>query len=212
MILSYTLSLYGLTVRQLKRNLSWVKTAWGRSASIYSLLFYYYWLQLEYIISFRNEVNLIVKRMHGVKQLKNGMEQHATANPKQRMEWAALTLARMELFVGLRAMRREMREWNVMEWLALSPRPAFHLFSFVILPQSINFTCRCGPFSFLFNHFHCCVRAIQMMKEMEWFACGYILLHQHPSSQSTKYLFDFDLRLFPQHRYTYCYNNMFMLH
>ena len=27
----------GLTVRQLKRNLSWVKTAWGRSASIYSL-------------------------------------------------------------------------------------------------------------------------------------------------------------------------------
>ena len=30
-------SLYGLTVRQLKRNLSWVKTAWGRSASIYSL-------------------------------------------------------------------------------------------------------------------------------------------------------------------------------
>ena len=23
---------------------------------------------------------------------------------------------------------------------------------------------------------------------------------------STKYLFDFDLRLFPQHRYTYCYN------
>ena len=27
MILSYTLSLYGLTVRQLKRNLSWVKTA-----------------------------------------------------------------------------------------------------------------------------------------------------------------------------------------
>ena len=34
--LSYTLSLYGLTVRQLKRNLSWVKTAWGRSASIYS--------------------------------------------------------------------------------------------------------------------------------------------------------------------------------
>ena len=26
------------------------------------------------------------------------------------------------------------------------------------------------------------------------------------SHQSTKYLFDFDLRLFPQHRYTYCYN------
>ena len=37
----------------------------------------------------------------------------------------------------------------------------------------------------------------------------YILLHQHPSSQSTKYLFDFDLRLFPQHRYTYCYNICF---
>ncbi len=40
--LSYTLSLYGLTVRQLKRNLSWVKTAWGRSASIYSSIFFLY--------------------------------------------------------------------------------------------------------------------------------------------------------------------------
>jgi hypothetical protein len=35
--LSYYLILIGLTVRQLKRNLSWVKTAWGRSASIYFL-------------------------------------------------------------------------------------------------------------------------------------------------------------------------------
>ena len=41
-----------------------------------------------------------------------------------------------------------------------------------------------------------------------WRIALYILLHQHPSSQSTKYLFDFDLRLFPQHRYTYCYNNI----
>ena len=31
------------------------------------------------------------------------------------------------------------------------------------------------------------------------------------SHQSTKYLFDFDLRLFPQHRYTYCYN-IFLIH
>jgi len=37
-------------------------------------------------------------------------------------------------------------------------------------------------------------------------AAGISLLWKPLQPSSTKYLFDFDLRLFPQHRYTYCYN------
>ena len=49
-------------------------------------------------------------------------------------------------------------------------------------------------------------------KEVLLLGCRYISASSTASShQSTKYLFDFDLRLFPQHRYTYCYNT-FLFH
>ena len=100
-----------------------------------------------------------------------------------------------------------MEEWNEFRW----PAGALHHSSinFIYFWISLRFQQWVNLINS--NQIQCGVSAFHLMELIDWRIALYILLHQHPSSQSTKYLFDFDLRLFPQHRYTYCYNNFVLI-
>ena len=97
------------------------------------------------------------------------------------------------------------KKLNGMAWLAHRP-------SIKLIP-SILINGRAAQGRSKLHFFSSPIRKNELKrKEVLLLGCRYISASSTASShQSTKYLFDFDLRLFPQHRYTYCYNT-FLFH